>query len=165
MGAVAPVPWQVPIIQLDPQTRKPLPDFTMGKDFGNWLFTSVVQQIANAPQVYPAVSLSTQSAAIGTTPIPLPSLATGAYRITWYLEKTVADGVSSSVQVTISWTHNTKSLSLSGAALTTDTTLAVQSNSITVLIDAASPISYSTAYASNTPGLMKYQLYILVESV
>lgn len=165
MGNVAPVPWQTPVIQLDPQTLKPIPGFTMGKDFGNWLFTSVVQQIANAPQIYPSVSLTAQSAAIGTTPIPLPSLASGAYRITWYLEKTVADGVSSSVQVTINWTHNTKSLSLSGAALTTDTTLAVQSNSITVLIDAASPISYTTAYASNTPATMKYQLFVLVETV
>lgn len=165
MGNVAPVPWQTPVIQLDPQTLKPIPGFTMGKDFGNWLFTSVVQQIANAPQIYPAVSLTAQSAAIGTTPIPLPSLASGAYRITWYLEKTVADGVSSSVQVTINWTHNTKSLSLSGAALTTDTTLAVQSNSITVLIDAASPISYTTAYASNTPAKMTYQLFVLVETV
>ena len=165
MGNVAPVPWSVPVIQLDPQTSKPIPGFTMGKDFGNWLFTSVVQQIANAPQIYPAVSLTAQNAAIGTTPIPLPSLASGAFRITWYLEKTTADGVSSSVQVTINWTHNTKSLSLSGAALTTDTTLAVQSNSITVLIDAASPISYTTTYASNTPGTMKYQIYLLVETV
>lgn len=164
-GNPAPFPFTVPVIQLDPQSGKPLPGWTMSKDLAIYFQTSVVSPIANAPQFYPAVSLTNQNAAIALTPIPLPSLTTGAYRITWYLEKTTADGVSSSVTLTITWTHNTKTLSLSGAALTLDSTTAVQSNSIMVLIDAASPISYSTAYASNTPGLMKHLLYILIETV
>lgn len=165
MANPAPFPFTVPVVQLDPQSGHPLPGWTMSKDLAIYLQTSVIQSIANAPQFYPAVSLTGQSAAIGTTPIPLPSLASGAYRLTWYLRKTTADGVSSSIQVTIGWTESAQPLSLSGAALATDAVTAVQSNSITVLIDAASPISYSTTYASNTPGAMKYRLFILVESV
>jgi hypothetical protein len=163
-GTAAPVPWNTAVIQLDPQ-GKPLPGFTMSKDFGNWFFSSVVAPAANTPQFYPSVNLTAQNAAIGTTPIPLPALANGAYRISWYLRKTTADGTSSSVQLTISWTEGAVALSLSGAALATDAVTAVQSNSITILIDAATPISYSTTYASNTPGTMKYRLFILVESV
>ena len=165
MGSVAPVPWQTPVIQLDPQTSKPLPGFTMGKDFGNWLFTSVVQQIATAPSLYPAVSLVAQSASIGTTPIPLPALATGVYRVTYYTRITTADAVSSSLTITLSWTDGAVTCSLSGAALTTNTTATVQSSTAMVSIDASSPISYSVTYASNTPGAMKFKLIMLVEAV
>jgi hypothetical protein len=165
MGSVAPVPWNTPVIQLDPQTSKPLPGFTMGKDFGNWMFTSLVQQIANAPTVYPSVTLTAQSASIGTTPIPLPSLATGTYRVTTYARITTADAVSSSLTITITWTDGAIACSLSGAAMTGNTTSTVQSNTALVQIDAATPISYSVTYASNTPAAMKYKLIVLVEAV
>ena len=165
MATPAPIPWNVSVLQLDPSSGQPLPTFGLSKDFGNWLQTSIVAGVANAPSLYPAVSLTNQSASIGVTPIPLPSLATGLFRITWYLRKTTADGVSSSIQLTISWTESSQALSISGAALATDAVTAVQSNSIMVLTDAASPISYSTTYASNTPATMKYRLTVLVEAV
>ncbi len=101
-GAGAPLSWDSSVVQLDPTSGKPMPGYPIDKNFGIWLDTSVLGPIASAPNVYPAVNLpGTQNAAIGTTPIPLPSLATGAFRITWYLEKTVADGVSSSAQVIV----------------------------------------------------------------
>lgn len=165
MATPAPVPWNTPIVQLDPQTFKPLPGFTMSKDFGNWFFASLVQPIANAPQFYPTVALTGQSASIGTTPIPLPSLATGLYRLTYYARITTADAVSSSLTVTLTWTDGGVSPSFSGAAMTGNTTTTAQSGSAMVQIDAASPISYSTTYASNTPAAMQYRLTILVEAV
>lgn len=165
MGSPAPVPWQTPVIQLDPQTSKPLPGFTMGKEWGNWLFTSVVQQIANAPSILPAVSLTGQSASIATTPIPLPSLATGAYRLSYYAEITTAAVTSSSLTIAVTFTHNSKTLTFTGAAMTGNTTTTIQTNIWTFLIDAASPVSYTVTYASNGAAEMKYQLYMLLEAV
>lgn len=163
--AVAPIPRNVPVIELDPRTGEPLPGYGMGKDFGNWFQSSVVAPVANAPQLLPAVNLKNQSTSLSTTPIPLPSLATGAYRITYYTRKTTADGVSSSLTITLSWTESGQALTVSGSALTTDAATAVQTGTLLILSDAASPISYSTAYVSNTPGTMKYRLFILVETV
>lgn len=163
MSKPAPIPWTAPLIQLDAQGQRPLPGYSMSKEFGNWFQTSLVQGVTNAPQFLPAVSLIAQNAAIATTPIPLPSLAAGPYRVTWYTEITAADGGGSALQITVTWTHNGKTLSLSGANLTSDSITTVQSNSVTVLIDAASPLSYSVAYSSTTPGKMQYQLFILPE--
>lgn len=161
----APVPWNTPIIQLDPVTLRPMPGYLMGKDWGNWFFTSLVQQVANAPQFYAPVAVTNQGASIAPTPIPLPALATGLYRVTTYVRITTVDPVSSSLTVSILWTDGGVSCALSGAPMTGNTTNTVQSNTATVQIDAGSPISYSTAYVSNTPGAMKYKLILLVESV
>lgn len=162
---VAPIPRNVPVIELDPRTGEPLPGYGMGKDFGNWFQSSVVAPVANAPQLLPAVDLKNQSTSLSTTPMPLPALATGAYRISYYTRKTTADGVSSSLTITFSWTESAQALTVSGSTLTTDATTAVQSGSLVILRDASSPISYSTTYVSNTPGLMRYRLFILVETV
>lgn len=161
----APLPWTGAIVQLDPQSGKPLPGYMMAKDFGIWLNASVLQPVASSPQFFPAVNLTAQSSSLTTTPVPLPTLATGAYRISYYTRKTTADGVSSSLTITFSWTEGGQALSLSGSALTNDAVTAVQSGTLLILSDASSPISYSVAYGSNTPGAMKFRLYILVETV
>ena len=165
MANPAPFPFTVPVVQLDPQSGKPLPGWAMSKDLAIYFQTSVIQAIGNAPQFYPAVSLTAQNASLGTTPIPLPSLATGLYRLTYYARITTVDAVNSSLTVTLSWTDGAVACSLSGAAMTGNTTATVQSSTAMIQIDAASPISYATTYASNTPGAMKYKLLILVEAV
>lgn len=160
----APIPWDVSVIQLDPK-GKPQPNFPLSKDFGNWLQTSIVQGVANAPSTFPSVALTGQHASILTTPMPLPSLATGLYRVSYYAAITTADGVSSSLTVTLTWTESTLSKSVSGTAITGNTTTTVQSGTALLVLDAASPISYSTVYASNTPATMQYRLTILLEAL
>lgn len=162
--SVAPIPWYSPIIQLDPLGR-PLPTYGPSKEFGNWLQTSIVQNVANAPTTFPTVSLTGQSASIGTTPIPLPALATGLYRVTYYTRITTVDPVSSSLIISVSWTESTLALSSSGPALTGNLVTSLQSGTLMVQSDAAAPISYATTYVSNTPGTMKYRLTLLVEAV
>lgn len=165
MSTPAPIPWNVSVLQTDPNTGSLLPGFGLSKDFGNWLQTSIVAGVANAPSLYPVVSLTGQNASIASTPIPLPALATGFYRLSYYAEITTADAVSSSLQLTATFTHNSKTLTFSGTAMTGNTTTTIQTNVWTFLIDAASSISYATTYASNTPGSMKYALQILIEAV
>lgn len=165
MADPAPIPWNVPVLEVDPQSGRPLPGFSLSKDFGNWLQSSLVDGVASAPALYPVVSLTGQNASIGTTPIPLPSLATGAYRLSYFAEITTAAVTSSSLTVTVTFTHNSKTLTFAGAAMTGNLTTTIQTNIWTFLIDAASPISYATTYASNGAGEMIYSLWIQVEAL
>ena len=165
MASIAPIPWYVPVLQLDPKTHQPLPTYGLSKEWGNWLQTSLVAGVATAPTVYAPVILANQSASIGSTPMPLPTLGTGFYRLSYYAEITTADAVSSSLQITVAFTHNTKALQLQGLAITGNTTTSIQTNVWTFQIDGASPVSYSTVYASNTAGQMKYSLALVLEAV
>ena len=167
MSNPAPIPWYVPVIQLDDQ-GKPVQSYGLSKEFGNWLQTSIVASVANAPTVFPTVTLTAQGASIGTTPVPLPSLASGLYRVTYYARITTpatTGAATSSLIVTFGWTESTVTLSASGAAITGNLTTSMQTGTLMLLIDAATPISYATTYASNTAGEMKYRLSILVEAV
>lgn len=112
-----------------------------------------------------ALRLTAQSASIGTTAMRLPQINGGRYRISWYARITVADAVSSSLTVTIGWTESGLALTASGAALTGNTPFTVQSGSIVAELDGNSPITYATAYVSNTPGQMNYRLSIEVEAL
>lgn len=95
-----------------------------------------------------------------TSALPLTTLYTtltaATYRVGVYLEKTAADGVSSSLAVTIGWTHSGAARTHTFAALTTDTVGANLSDAWEFLADGGSDITLSVAYASNTPGTMQY---------
>lgn len=107
------------------------------------------------------LSLSGQIAAIVTTRVVTPT-ATGRYRLSYYLRKTVADGVSSSAQVTFGWSDRGAALTEPFAALATDTGTAHQSGSVLVRADGNADITVAVAYASNTPGVMTYALEVTV---
>ena len=87
----------------------------------------------------------------------------GIYRISYYMRKTTADGVSSSLTFTWGWTETAVPLTESAAALTTDTTAAEQSGSKVVSADSATDLTYAVTYASNTPGNMKFRINVVVE--
>ncbi len=111
------------------------------------------------------VALTNQNTSIGTTNVPLPALTAGDYVFFYYARVTVADGVSSSLTITLRWTEGAVSLSLAGPAMTGNSTTTVQSGVVPVFIDGATPLAYSTTYASNTPGVMRYTLRIRVQSL
>ena len=111
-----------------------------------------------------AVSLSddTLTAALATTTL-LTTTQSGVYRITAYLRKTVADGVSSSLTPTFSFTDRGAACARVGAALTTDTPVANASYSVDVYSDANADIQVAVAYASNTPATMTWLYEFRVE--
>lgn len=111
-----------------------------------------------AQQVYPG----TQNAAIPTT-AAYTTPNGGAFRISYYLRKTVADGVASSLTFTYHWTESGVPLSESAAALVTDTTTAQQSGAKVVNADANTDLAFAVAYTSTTPGAMKFLLTVTVE--
>jgi hypothetical protein len=111
------------------------------------------------------VALEDQHASIGTTPIALPAVSAGFYRVSLYQTITVVDAVSSSLQTTVTWTDlgATKTFT---TALMNGNTLATNDSVVRMIhIDNASPISYATVYASNTPNVMRYALGIVVEQL
>lgn len=122
-------------------------------------FTPDVANIAPPNPVVTGVN-----AAINTT-TAYTVLSGGPYRINYYMRKTIADGVSSSLTVTLGWTDHGLPVTETETALTVDATSAQQSLTKLVYADAASAITYAVAYASNTPGAMKYNVSIVIEQM
>lgn len=89
----------------------------------------------------------------------------GLYRVTYYFDKTAADGISSSLQFGLHWTENAAARSWTDAAFTTDTVGANFSNSRMFYCDASVGMTFDITYASNTPGNMKYTAYVRVEQM
>lgn len=129
-------------------------------------FQNQTDTFSQAPtKVTTPVSLEAQSAAIGNTAIPTDSLASGLYRVSYSARVTQAATTSSSLTVTITWTAGGITQSQSGAAMTGNTTATFQSGTYLIDIDAASPVSYSTSYASNAAAEMEYTLSVVLEEI
>lgn len=123
------------------------------------------QLVAQAPNRIALVELpGTQSASIATTSL-VADVASGLYRITYNVRITRAAGVSSTLTVTFAWTDGGASPTVSGAAITGNTTTTTQSGMVQIRVDEDTPISYSTTYGSVGAPTMLYQLDIVLERV
>jgi hypothetical protein len=111
-----------------------------------------------------AVSLTSQNAAIGTTPFDTAALTSGQYQVSAFTQVITPASVNSSVTVTFSFTRNTVACTLTGGALTTNDPTKPRSDIFMITVDGGTPISYSTAYVSNLAG-MTYDLDLLVQRV
>lgn len=144
-----------------PQSLQPLPSATAivaedrsPTDFFRLAWQAIRDSMVRTP-TEARISDSGQSAALATTTIRTTTLQAD-YEVGYYIQKTTADGVSSSLTVTLGWTANGVAQTRAFAALTTDTTGANQSAVIPILADALTDITIAIAYASNTPGTMRY---------
>ena len=164
-----PMPLSDPIST--PRSRKVKPgqkDPNEGMLSDPWIpfFTNQNQVIQSVSQVLtPTVELTDQSASIGLTAIPTNTLSAGVYRVSYYVRVTQAAGTSSSIIVTLSWTDGGVSCGMSSAALTGNLTSTVGTGTAVTEIDASSPISYSTTYASVGAPVMKYKLTVILETL
>ncbi len=130
-----------------------------------WFRDLGVQVDAQPVVVIPPVEVEAQNASIGTTPLPTDALAPGLYRVSYFARITTAAVTSSSLTVTFTFTNGGISCSLSGTAITGNTTSSVGSGIFLIQIDQATPVSWSTTYASNGAGQMLYQLSVVLEAV
>jgi hypothetical protein len=128
-------------------------------------FRNLTNTVNDAPSRIQTISLVGQAASIGTTSIPSTTLTAGLYRVTWYLRISTAAGTSSSVTVTLGWTDDTVTMSLSGAAVTGNTTATSQTQTSLLAVDNASPVTYATTYSSSGSPAMQYALDITLEAV
>ena len=112
------------------------------------------------------VSDVNQHAAIAATTIlntrqPVPS---GLFRVWWYLAVVTAAGTSSSATVTIGFTDQGVAKTISGVALTGNTTATVQGQAAFIRADPDTAITYAVAYASNAAAAMHYDVSVRVEA-
>lgn len=153
-----------------PQSLAPIPQEMQIVDEGGAItefFRLRWQQLIDAFTLTPSaatVFTTAQTAAIGTSSA-FVTRQDALYRVSYYLRKTQADGVSSSLTFTWGWIDGGVALTESAAALTLDSVIAEQSGSKVVMADASSGLTYAVAYASNTPGQMAYSLSVSVEQL
>mgnify|MGYP006264961413 CR=1 FL=1 len=156
MSQTAPFPAQ------DPIARKG--DGLLSLPWLNW-FTTLQQDVQQAPYQLTSVTVTGQSAAIGATALPLGALASGLYRVSYLARITTPATTSSSLTVTLGFTNGGVTCTLAGAAMTSNTTTTVQSQTVLLQIDASTPLTYSTAYSSTGAQAMVYSLWVTAEEV
>lgn len=162
---IVPIPIADPIARpADPNKRK---DPAAGIITDAWVkyFTSLGQTVSQSSVRIQALSLTGQSASIGATDLSGGALSDGLYRVTYYARITRAGTVSSSLTVTIGYTDGGAAPSFSGAAMTGNTTTTVQSGTVLIHSDSASPITYATTYATAGATSMLYRLDLLLEQI
>jgi hypothetical protein len=130
-------------------------------DFLRLRWQQLIDGFQQTPSVASVLAVG-QTADIATT-AAFTTRTTGTYRVNYYLRKTVADGVSSSLTFTWGWTEDGVPLTSTAAALTLDTTGATQSGSLVVDADAATDLTFAVSYASNTPARMTYRIRVTTE--
>jgi hypothetical protein len=90
----------------------------------------------------------------------------GFYRVSGYREVTVADPVSSSLTLTIGWTHNSKALTRTFNFGAAPQTVNDTDGVVTVVqIDPGTVISYTLTYLSNTPAMARFDVTLSAELI
>lgn len=113
-----------------------------------------------------SVSRTEQDASISATDFAGGALPAGLYRIDYYAAITQAATTSSELTVTFDWTDGSISKTVSGALMNGNTTSTVQTGPPHLIrIDSASPVRYSTTYASVGATPMKYKLYAVISKI
>lgn len=129
----------------------------------NWLTLGLVARVQAQAPVAGSLSLTGQAASLGVTPVVVS--ATGLYLVSFYVRVTVADGVSSSINVSIQTTDGGVSVTKTPlAAQTGNTTGSTLSWSGLLRADAGTPISVSAAYVSGGGGpAMQFSIDVVAE--
>jgi hypothetical protein len=118
--------------------------------------TALTGDVDASPARIVTKTVTAQVASIAATPFAVGALSPGLYRVEWRARITQAASVSSSLAVTFSWVDGAVSCSKTFPALTGNTTATADGDSVLIRIDQASPVSYSTTYASVGGTVMKY---------
>lgn len=112
-----------------------------------------------------SVSLSAQSADIAATPVPMPDLTTGRYRLSYYVRVTRAGSVSGEIQIQIGWTDGAIALTSAGTNLTANTTSTFEQRTLFLAVDANASITYQAIYTDGGGTAMQFKLEIVVEKL
>ncbi len=163
------MPVQDPLVNIRDWTKYPKPtqsDPNEGLMSDPWIKWNQfnTDTVQSSPKIGIIAAAATQSASVGTTPFQPGSFSSGLYRLTYYFRVTTAASVSSSLQVSFLWTDGAVSCSRTSVAVTGNTTTTTDSNTYMVNVDANTPISWSTTYAS-VGTAMKYSISLTLENM
>lgn len=141
-----------------------MPKLKINKEWFLWL-SGIVELLQKAPTAQGRVLKASEQASISTTPVEIGQVSQGIWRVSTHLRVKTPATVSSSVQVTISWTDGGVAQSESGTLLNGNLTTTREGKTFIIRTDASSPISYAVAYASVGATAMIYTLDVVVEQV
>lgn len=110
------------------------------------------------------VTKANQTAAVPLTALPITDLAAGMYRVSVYTKIMIPASVNSSVTPSIAFTDSAATCTYAGTANTGNAVGSVTCNTFLLRVTQGTPISYSTAYASNLAG-MSYDLELILEQI
>lgn len=161
-------PTQAPVVEgLGPRPGGSVDDQVRGlmtKGWQDWI-QAFLARLNATQRLIKTTTFQGSSASIGTTPLPLPQLGAGTYRVSIELWVTTPATVNSSLTVTIGATENAQNTTQTTAALTSNDVTKPLSATIIVTIDDNSPITYATTYASAGATAMVCRGKITVEQV
>ena len=163
----APFPYETPVSPeiVDKNTGKKVRSPYFSQEHIDWWLEQQTR-VEESPAQIGRVSLTAQGASIGATSIGLPAVAASLYRVSYIARISRAGSVSSSLTVTFGWTRSSVSISQAGAAITGNTTATQQNGTLTIRVDANSPLTYSTTYADGGGATsMQYELDVRVEKL
>ena len=167
MALTAPFNYEVPVSPetTDRNTGRKVRSPYFSQEHVDW-FLEQQTRAEDSPEQLGTVSLTAQAASIATTPVPMPDLTAGFYRLSYIARISRAGSVSSSLTVTIGWTRSSISLTQAGAAITGNTTATQQNATLFLRVDANASITYATTYADGGGATaMQYELDVVVEKL
>lgn len=129
-------------------------------------FGQQAQAISASPVLLDTITVTASGASIGATDLSGGALSEGLYELRFYARIVQAATVSSSLTVTLDFVDKGVVVSRSFPALTANTiATALTDPPLTIRSDGASPIRYSTTYASVGATPMLYDLEIVLTRV
>ena len=166
MPGTSPFPYEAPVSPetVDRHTGRKVRSPYLSQEFIDW-FIEQQQRLEDSPEQLGSVSLSAQSADIGATPVPMPDLSAGTYRVSVYVRVTRVATVSSEIQIVIGWTDGGIALTSAGTNLTGNTTTTFETRTLFLAVDANAPITYEAIYTSAGATAMQFKLEIVVEQM
>jgi len=133
-------------------------------EFTRWVDQSLLPRVDAAAVSVDSVSETGLTAGVTISAIGSDQVA-GKYRFSIYLQVVTPAGVSSSLQVTLTWTYNGVVQTEVFTALATNLTTSHQGTVYSFDIDDSSPVSYTITYASNPAAAMVYAYSLTLELV
>lgn len=139
--------------------------YPLSQEAINWLLALTNSVNATPQQVGVFIDLTGQNDAIPATDFDGGSLATGLYELMLWSRVEIPDAVSSSVQITITYTSGGVVQTFVGTLVNGNLTTSKSQQSIPLWIDEGTAVTYQTSYASNTPNAMEYHVAIALQLV
>ena len=165
--AYAPLPTEAPIAVPDRKVANPLsarlPKLKLSPAFTRWL-SGLTQQVDAKTAVISKAVEPDLSDAVAVTPLQIADVTAGIWRVSTRVRVITPGSVSSSIQVTVTWSESGVTQAESGAALNGNLTTTREGKTFVIRPDASTPISYSTAYADGGGAQrMHYSLDVVAE--
>lgn len=139
--------------------------YPLSQEAINWLLPLTNSVNAAPEQIGEFIDLDNQTDAIPPTDFVGGDIVTGLYALSICSRVETPDGVSSSVQVTITYTWGGVIQTFVGTLVNGNTTTSTSQDSAPLWIDEGTSVTYETSYASNTPNAMAYSLAITLQLV